>query len=161
MQRYTFFGVLIGLSILSLEAKKQSSFFSWPIPRDRFWLSSRFGFRRMPKGFKRFHYGIDMAAHKGTPVLSAADGIVTRVAYDRDSGYGNMIQIKHKNGYQTRYAHLNSINVQEKQAVKEGQYIGTVGDTGLTFKQGTDASHLHFEIHEQGKQIDPLPLLPA
>ncbi len=131
--------------------------FCLPIEQSKFWLSSFFGPRKKPSGEWGFHYGIDMAAQRGTPVKAAAAGIVERAGYV--SGYGNMVMIVHDKLYKTRYAHLDMINVKVGQKIAQGQKIGSVGDTGFTRKRGKDASHLHFELYERGTQIDPLYLL--
>jgi murein DD-endopeptidase MepM/ murein hydrolase activator NlpD len=133
--------------------------FSWPLTPNKFWLSSFFGPRKKPKGQWGFHKGIDMAAHRGTPVLASLEGVVEQAGYA--SGYGNTVVISHDRVYKTRYAHLDTISVKKGQQVTRGQCIGAVGDTGYTRKRGKDASHLHFELYEWGKQINPLYLLPA
>ncbi len=131
----------------------KSSFLKWPIDRALFWISSKFG----PRGSK-FHYGIDMAAFTGTPVKASADGIVAEVS-DSKKGYGKTIVIAHKNNLRTRYAHLSAIVVRYiGQRVCEGEIIGHVGNTGLV-KGKYDASHLHFEVKELGKHINPLLVL--
>lgn len=132
--------------------------FILPIERSKFWLSSYFGMRKEPNGTRRFHYGIDLAALKKTPVMAAADGIVEEVN-DDPIGYGKNILIKHDKGYKTRYAHLDSIAVKKEQTVYAGTIIGRVGDTGNVRKQGRDASHLHFELYELGKRVNPLYFL--
>lgn len=144
----------------SIEPKNNpNALFIWPINRDNFWLSSCFGPRKRPNGVWGFHYGIDMAALRGTSVAAAAHGTVIEAGWA--SGYGNTIVIAHSAMYKTRYAHLDSIVVTQNQHVKQGEKIGTVGDTGFTIKSGTDASHLHFEVYERGKQVNPLPHLHA
>lgn len=129
--------------------------FAWPIKRSDFWLSSFFGPRRKPDRSWGFHYGIDMAACRGTPIVAAADGIVIEAHFH--SGYGNTILISHNNKYKTRYAHLDKILISVGQKVDKGQLIGKVGATGaVRKKKGRDASHLHFEVYAHGKQINPL-----
>ena len=135
--------------------KKSHKRFVWPIERSKFWLSSLFGPRKKPKGF---HNGIDMAALKRTPVKAAATGVVDQV-YEDPVGYGKTIVIKHDNTYKTRYAHLDSMLVNVGQPVQAGMLIGRVGDTGNVHKQGRDASHLHFEVYELGKRVNPLYFL--
>lgn len=132
--------------------------FSWPINNEEFWISSFFGLRKIKKGYS-FHYGIDMAAIKGTIVKAAAAGKVISAAYS--PGYGNTIVIKHDPKYKTRYAHLNTINVKNGSLVEKGQKIGTVGDTGSvrSYGKNKDASHLHFEVYSFDKQINPLYVL--
>lgn len=134
-----------------------STTFHLPIEKSKFWLSSRFGSRKKPSGKWGFHYGIDMAAQRGTPVKASAAGTVEQAGYV--SGYGNTILIAHDAVYKTRYAHLDRINVAVGKKVTQGQHIGAVGDTGFTRKVGKDASHLHFELYENGKKINPLYLL--
>ncbi|BDC34841.1 hypothetical protein Noda2021_07990 [Candidatus Dependentiae bacterium Noda2021] len=123
----------------------------WPIERSQFWLSSFFGPRKKPRGF---HTGIDMAASQGTPVKAAEAGVVIRSG--SYPGYGNLIEVVHNNKYRTRYAHLHKINTQVGAKVQKGMVIGEVGSTGHVHKKGKDASHLHFEVHMFGRQVDPL-----
>ncbi len=134
------------------------SIFRWPLKKNEFWLSSFFGPRRKPDRSWGFHYGIDMAALKGTLVYPAARGTVLYAGFQR--GYGNTVLISHSQRYTTRYAHLDTICTFKGAAVHPEKVIGTVGDTGYTITRGRDASHLHFEVADRGKQINPLPLLP-
>lgn len=138
----------------SVTAIKDISFV-WPIKRSDFWLSSFFGPRRKPDKSWGFHYGIDMAACRGTPIVAAADGIVLEAFFH--NGFGNTILIQHNNKYKTRYAHLDKMHVSVGQKVEQGQLIGKVGATGaVRKKKGRDASHLHFEVYSHGKQVNPL-----
>jgi len=129
--------------------------FSWPIERDRFWMSSFFGRRKIARGKWTFHSGLDMAAIKGTPIRAVAEGRVLE-AGDSNNGYGNMVLLAHANGFKTRYAHLDHVGVRYGHTVKRGQIIGTVGDTGNVRGNGTDASHLHFEVYHYAKPVNPL-----
>lgn len=131
--------------------------FARPMQRSRFWLSSFFGPRKKPNGQWGFHNGLDMAAHRGTSIKSVADGVVEVASFA--SGYGNTIVILHDAVYKTRYAHLDAILVEVGQKVCQGDLIGKVGDTGFTRKMGKDASHLHLEIYENGKQVNPMHLI--
>ena len=100
------------------------------------------------------HDGIDIKGQEGDPIYAVADGTVI---YSNDTirGYGNMIIIKHKNGFVTVYAH-NSVNMVTKgQAVKQGQIIARVGHTGYA-----TGSHLHFEIRLHSIPVNPLNYLP-
>lgn len=133
-------------------------YLQWPVDRGSFWLSSPYGWRRR-KGVRRFHYGIDLAAPKNTPVKAASGGTVVEARYA--PGYGNTIVIAHSKKYKTRYAHLNKIRVKDGQVVEQGAHIGDVGATGFTISKGKDASHLHFEVYKFGKQINPRLLLPG
>lgn len=132
--------------------------FICPIERTHFYLSSFFGVpRRRSSGRIGFHLGIDMATQRGTAVSAAAGGTVEYAGYA--PGYGNTVVLVHDAVYKTRYAHLDEIYVRAHQAVGQGKRVGSVGDTGFTIKRGRDASHLHFEIYEHGKQVNPLALL--
>jgi len=112
-------------------------------------VSSKFGMRTHPVlKVRRHHDGLDFSAKKGTPVYSTADGVITFAA--RNGGYGNMVIISHKYGFETRYGHLNKIVVRRGQTIKRGDKIGEVGNTGLT-----TASHLHYEVKRNGKVVDP------
>ena len=139
--------------------KKKISNYVWPIDQQNFWLSSLFGPRKKTDGSWGFHYGIDMAAVKGTPIKAAHTGDVTQAEYV--AGYGNTVVIQYNKNFKTRYAHLDSIYVYKGQKIKEGKNIGTVGDTGFVRKSGKDGSHLHFEVYKDGKQINPLYSLPV
>lgn len=129
----------------------------WPVERSQCWISSHFGPRRKQDGSGGFHYGIDMAAVRGTPVYAAAAGVVVQAGYV--SGYGNMIVVEHNRKYRTRYAHLDKILVKVGKKVSQNQCIGKVGDTGFIRKKGRDGSHLHFEVLAFGKQMNPLYVL--
>jgi Peptidase family M23 len=133
--------------------------FRWPIDADGFWISSFFGPRRKKDGSIGFHHGIDMAAVKGTPVRAAADGVVVESGYG--VGYGNVVVVRHTQRFKTRYAHLNSICVKIGQKVPAKKVIGYVGETGFIRKRTKDGSHLHFEICDNGRYINPLILLPV
>ncbi len=114
-------------------------------------ISSRFSKRRYhPKlGIYRAHLGTDYAAQTGTPVYSTADGTVTRA--DWWGGYGRLVEIRHVNGYRTRYGHLSAIarGIKVGVRVRQGQVVGRVGSSGLA-----TGPHLHYEMLHNGKQID-------
>lgn len=118
------------------------------------WTKGRvFGYYIHPiLGVKKFHSGVDMSADKGTLVFAADKGKVT---YAGDAGaYGNLIIIRHKNGYSTRYAHLSKIGVYAGEKVKRREYIGKVGSTGRS-----TGPHLHFEIRINKEPVDPMKYL--
>lgn len=100
-------------------------------------------------GDKRFHWGIDYPANKGTPVYATAAGVVEKAENDY-SNYGNTIKINHLNGYESLYAHLDEIDVVLNQDMKRGDLIGTVGNTGRA-----TGNHLHYEISYQEKHVNP------
>ena len=117
------------------------------------WLSSRYGMRTDPfSGRRVFHKGVDIAGREGDPVLSIAKGIVVRVAKKR--GYGYVVDIKHGNGYMTRYAHNNTVVVQQGDVVNKGQKIAKIGSTGRS-----TGPHIHLEVLYNSKHIDPLDFL--
>lgn len=114
-------------------------------------ISSRFGMRKHPiLGVWRRHAGTDYAATEGTPIRSIGDGVVTHAG--RLGGYGNAIDVRHANGYVSRYGHLRAFakGISRGDRVGIGQTIGFVGHTGLA-----TAAHLHFEILVGGAQRDP------
>jgi murein DD-endopeptidase MepM/ murein hydrolase activator NlpD len=135
------------------QKKKPGIALSWPI-HGQWWPSSQFGPRRKPNGSWGFHYGIDMAAVRGTLVYAAHSGIVTEARFDR--AYGNTVVVTHSREYQTRYAHLHKILVNVGHKVVTSDVIGKVGSTGNVWRRrGRDPSHLHFEVHSFGKQVNP------
>ncbi len=101
-------------------------------------------------GYARKHEGIDYSAASGTPVRAASEGVVSQAG--RSGGYGNLIEIRHRNGIITRYAHLSKINagVRPGARVSQGDLIGRVGSTGLS-----TAPHLHYEFRVNGVARDP------
>lgn len=114
-------------------------------------ISSTFGLRLHPiLGIMREHTGTDYAANEGTPVRAIGDGVVTFAG--RRGGYGNMIDIRHRNGIVSRYGHLRGFahGVRRGKSVTIGETIGYVGMTGLA-----TGPHLHFEIIVDGHQRDP------
>ncbi len=135
---------------------KSSKIFSWPIEPSKFWLSSLYGPRKNPSGWK-FHHGLDMGAFKGTPVKAVAPGEITEARHD-SHGYGKMIVVTHGNQYQTRYAHLDKILVSVGQHVERGTVIGRVGATGYV-RGHHDGSHLHFEVLTANHTVNPLHFL--
>jgi murein DD-endopeptidase MepM/ murein hydrolase activator NlpD len=91
----------------------------------------------------------------GRPVLATADGQIATLDYDH-GGFGNYIIIKHKHGFYTRYAHLQSFaaRIQKGQKVQQGQVIGYIGNTGLS-----TGPHLHYEVHIGSDVVDPMKYL--
>jgi LysM repeat protein len=100
------------------------------------------------------HTGLDVAAPPGDPVLASESGKVLDAAWSTSRGYGNYVMIDHGVGYRTLYGHLSVIRVKEGQEVKRGQLIGDIGSTGVS-----SGPHLHFEIHDMGKPVDPIPFI--
>lgn len=114
-------------------------------------ISSKFGVvRKHPKlKSKEAHGGIDIKAKNGTPVVATANGVVVKA--EEEGNWGNLIVISHGNGFETWYAHLKGFNTKERTNVKKGDIIGYVGSTGLS-----TAPHLHYEVRQHGKRLDPM-----
>ncbi len=115
--------------------------------------SSGWGYRMHPiYKVRKMHWGQDFTAPIGTPVYATGDGKVTEVKGSKRSrvGLGQNIKIDHGYGYETVYGHLNEFNVKRGQKVKRGDIIGYVGNTG-----GSTAPHLHYEVHKDGKKVNP------
>ncbi|MDQ7822476.1 MAG: peptidoglycan DD-metalloendopeptidase family protein [Candidatus Eremiobacteraeota bacterium] len=118
----------------------------WPA---KGFLTSAFGYRMHPiRGIVIFHSGIDIGALYGTPVVSAASGIVIYSGWY--GGYGNAVIIDHGGGYSSLYAHCSTLYVVKRQKVSQGSLIASVGSTGMS-----TGPHLHFEIRQNGVPIDP------
>ncbi len=116
----------------------------------RGWFTSGFGRRISPFTNRReFHAGIDIVARQGTPIIAPADGLVIKAA--RDSGYGNLLEIRHMQGIVTRYAHTMKFLVRRGQRVKRGDPIARVGNTGRS-----TGPHLHYEVRLNGVALNPL-----
>jgi len=114
-------------------------------------MASGYGYRIDPFTKKRrFHYGMDFSARKGTPIYATGNGVIKR-ADNRSSGFGKHIRIDHGFGYVSIYAHLSKYNVRRGQKVKRGDIIGFVGNTGRSM-----GPHLHYEILKDKKKINPL-----
>ncbi|WP_225886720.1 M23 family metallopeptidase [Leptolyngbya sp. PCC 6406] len=119
----------------------------------QFPVTSEFGPRPAPcSGCSSNHAGIDLATPVGTPTVAADGGTITfaGISGSLTRGYGRVVYIDHGNGRQTRYAHLDRIDVVEGQQVGQGELIGTTGNTG-----SSTGPHLHFEVRENGVPRNP------
>ena len=115
-------------------------------------ITSRFGMRRHPVlKYRRAHRGVDYGAPRGTAIWAIGDGVVRKAG--RGGGYGNVVYIRHANGFETRYAHLKSFarGIRSGKRVSQKQVIGYVGSTGLA-----TGPHLHFETLKHGRHVNPL-----
>ena len=127
--------------------------FVWPVRGD---MLARFG----PQGVGRRNDGIDIRAAQGTVVKAAAQGEVV-YAGNQVPGFGNLVLIKHADGWVTAYAHLDTVEVQMKEHVNQGQSVGSVGLTG-----GATEPELHFEVRyaptpaDKARPVDPVLVLP-
>ena len=133
----------------SLKAKRVPH--GWPVNRRA--ISSHYGYRTSPfNGRLEFHRGIDIPGRTGTPVNAVAAGIVERTGYHRR--YGNLVELRHADGYRTLYAHNQHILVTKGDMVGQGQLIALLGNTGRS-----TGPHVHFEVIKNGRRIDPKPFL--
>ena len=117
--------------------------------KSAFRFTSGFG-----KRWGRAHQGIDMAGPVGTPIFATGDGVVTYAGWQR--GYGNLIKIQHALGTETRYGHLSKIRVKVGQKVSRNSLIGDMGNTGRS-----TGPHLHYEVHVDGKAVNPMSFIKA
>lgn len=125
------------------------------MPAASYTLSSSFGYRRDPiNGSGAMHNGLDFKAAHGTPILAAADGVITKAGWM--GGYGKTIEITHGNGLMTRYAHMSRLEANLGQKVERGAQIGRMGSTGRS-----TGTHLHFEVRNNGRAINPHKFLKA
>jgi len=137
----------------------QSSLFSdipslWPIKGGIGHVSMTFGQNRHPfTGQWYIHKGVDLSTYRsGDPIIATADGQVVTVEYAPD--FGNYVIIKHKHGFYTRYAHMQSFRVTRGQYVQQGQVIGYIGNTGIS-----TGPHVHYEVHIGSDVVDPMKYL--
>jgi murein DD-endopeptidase MepM/ murein hydrolase activator NlpD len=128
--------------------------FVWPVRGD---ILKRYG----PLGVGQRNDGVDIKAAQGSDVRAAAPGEVV-YAGNQVPGFGNLVLIKHTDGWVTAYAHLENVSVQMRQQVSQGQTVGSVGMTG-----GVTEPELHFEVRyaptpaDKARPVDPALVLPA
>jgi len=123
----------------------------WPVQTTG--ITSHYGPRSDPiSGRPSFHFGLDMAGGTGDTVRASLRGTVIRAS--SQGGHGQRVVLKHPWGYTTSYSHLSKIFVRPGDPVAKGQPIGEVGATGRA-----TGPHLHFELHHNGKHLDPLNFL--
>ena len=101
-------------------------------------------------GYTKMHAGVDFGAPTGSPIHAAGDGLI--VVAGRESGYGNVIEIKHSDKYKTMYAHMNAFaaGIRNGVRVNQGQVIGYVGSTGRS-----TGPHLHYEVRINDRPVNP------
>lgn len=120
-----------------------------------FLLTSSFGFRVDPiTRLPSLHEGIDLVAPVGTPVLATAAGEVIRAEYS--GAYGNLVELAHKQGFVTRYAHLKTIDVAVGDQVAQHAVVGGLGNTGRS-----TGPHLHYEVRFKGRSMHPAKAMSA
>jgi murein DD-endopeptidase MepM/ murein hydrolase activator NlpD len=139
---------LLETLIMERDLKRHSTPEGWPL-RSGGVVTSKFGYRVHPiTGRRAMHTGIDIAAAKGSDIVSMADGVV--IFSGRKGGYGNIVEVRHANGLETRYAHNSRNLVKEGDVVTKGQVIAKLGSTGRS-----TGPHVHFEVRKNGKAINP------
>lgn len=117
------------------------------------YITSGFGTRTDPfRGGLAHHLGIDFDANTGDPVLSAAGGVVSFSGVK--SGYGNVVEVDHGNGYRTLYGHNSRLLVRAGDIVRAGQTLARAGSTGRS-----TGPHVHFEVHVNGRPVNPRKFL--
>lgn len=131
----------------NIENKEQQR---WILPLQYKVCTSYFGYRDHPLAeATKFHYGVDLAADLGTPVVASRSGTVTTASYEADNA-GYYVNIDHLDGYSSRYMHMQKYIVTEGQFVMAGQIIGYCGATGAA-----TGSHLHFGIYHNDEAVNP------
>ena len=116
-------------------------------------VTSSYGYRRDPfTGAAAMHSGLDFRGPSGAPIYAAAKGRISFVG--TKSGYGRTVEIDHGNGLMTRYAHMSRFDARVRQAIDAGAIIGGIGSTGRS-----TGPHLHFEVHVNGRAVNPRPFL--
>jgi len=139
--------------IASSEIQKEMTPAGRPVKHG--WISSRYGQRKDPFSGKRaFHHGVDIAGKKNSEVIAVASGVVSWA--DRKSGYGKLVEVRHVNGYVTRYAHNSKILVKVGDLVSKGQVVALMGSSGRS-----TGPHVHFEIARGGKTLNPAKYLKS
>ena len=112
-------------------------------------ITSGYGYRNDPvTGLRKFHNGIDIANQRGTPVVAAMSGTVVKAGYN--GNYGRYLILRHAEGFQTLYAHLDQALVTVGDRIRQGQQVGEMGNTGYSSED-----HLHFSIFLDGAHVDP------
>lgn len=129
---------------------------TWLLPMKYDYFSSPFGYRWHPiHGDWRFHYGVDLSAPTGRPIVAARSGVITRAAYEA-GGAGYYVNIDHKDGFVTRYMHMTHFIVKTGQYVRAGEIIGYCGSTG-----GSTGPHLHYGVYYNGTAVNPAKYIPV
>lgn len=144
--------VLLETLIMERDLKSHSVPDGWPLTTGGV-VTSTFGMRRHPiSGRRSMHKGIDISGKHGSDIVAMADGLV--IFSGRKSGYGKIVEIRHPDGLETRYAHNSRNLVSEGDLVTKGQVIAKLGSTGRS-----TGPHVHFEVRRDGEALDPMRFL--
>lgn len=121
----------------------------WPLLNGKGVITSRYGYRRDPFNRRvRHHDGMDISAPVGTKVVSTAKGVVKDSVYDQYLGH--LVCVDHGNGLESWFGHMSKRLVETGDTVDRGSILGLVGSTGRS-----TGAHLHYEVHENGKPVNP------
>lgn len=124
-------------------------------PVTKGWMSSGFGKRTDPfNGKKSNHRGVDFAGKRGSDVVAVASGVVVRS--ENASGFGNLVEIRHADGYSTLYGHNKQNLVKVGDVVSKGDRVALLGSTGRS-----SGPHVHFEVHHNGTPVNPVKFVKA
>lgn len=137
------------------QTKKPSSNLKFSYPINNPVVESGFGMRRHPVfGKVKMHKGVDFRACRGTPIYAPADGVIIGMSNGR--GFGKHVTLRHNTTYTTLYAHMDNFAYGKSPGMKvrRGEVIGYVGRTGIT-----SGDHLHFEVHENGRPVNPMRMI--
>ena len=133
--------------IMNWELKQEITPSGYPVKQG--YITSGYGSRTDPfSGKKKSHRGVDFAGKTGTDVIAVAAGVV--IKSERTKGYGNVLELRHSDGYVTRYAHNKQNLVKEGELVEKGQTIALLGSTGRS-----SGPHVHFEVKKNGNVVNP------
>jgi murein DD-endopeptidase MepM/ murein hydrolase activator NlpD len=144
--------VLLETLIMERDLKSHAVPDGWPLATGGV-VTSTFGLRRHPlSGRRSMHKGIDIAGKHGSDIVAMADGLV--IFSGRKSGYGKIVEVRHPDGLETRYAHNSKNLVSEGDLVTKGQVIAKLGSTGRS-----TGPHVHFEVRRDGEALDPMRFL--
>lgn len=127
----------------------------WPAAKSEVEVISPFGVRRgrAGGGLTKYHQGMDIKGPRGIPVQATANGEVSFAG--KMSGYGNVVILAHGEKFMSLYGHLDTLDVEKGQPVRQGQKLGNLGATG-----NASTPHVHYEVRIDGKSVDPTPYLP-
>jgi murein DD-endopeptidase MepM/ murein hydrolase activator NlpD len=145
----------MALAVRDQEGQNGAPYY-FPVIHPRAYVSSSYGWRKNPFNSRRkqWHAGVDIAATRGSAIVSAADGIVVYAGYRY--AYGFTVEIRHAAGFSTKYAHLKKLTVQNGQHVKAGDLIALMGSTGRS-----TGPHVHFEILKDDEKLNPYAFIKS